>query len=136
MKNTKHIPRIIIFLFLLVHVPLRAVPDPLELQQVAEKIRQSVLGDRTNPAVAIERAVWDIADGMSVDGLKSLFPEKCRDFHVNGSFKVPGVYIVCTRFTYACFSFLCVFLQLINILRSKGLFYFRKARIPRRFCGS
>ena len=109
MKNTKHIPRIIVFLFLLVHVPLRAVPDLSKIQQVAEEILQSILERmQVLSPEEVKCAIWDLADGISKNDLKQFFPEECSDFKTKGSFR-EEMNVVQTWFTYADFSFSCVF---------------------------
>ena len=108
----KHFPQITaILLLLLVHIPLHATPDPCEFQQVAEEICQSVLERSIQMSSdEIKWAIWDIADGISMDGLKQFFPKECRDFKVKGFFrKRIGMNVVQTWFTYAGFSFSCVF---------------------------
>ena len=122
----KNIPQIVVFLLLLTHVSLRAVPDPLELQQVAEEIRQSVLERIQILSIGeVERAVWDIADGISADDLKQFFPKGCRNFKAKGSFtECNEMNVVRTWFTYADFSFLCVFWATFSTssLKRIGLF--------------
>lgn len=129
--NMKNIKR---FLYIATALCLRSpfiygTPEPYELQQAAEKIRQSVLGDCTDPTAEIERAMWDMPDGISANGLKLFFPEECRDFRIMGSFRYDA-YIVRTRFTYVSFPFLCVFIATFNTPSlKKELFCFRTMRL-------
>jgi hypothetical protein len=121
-------------MLLLTHVPLRAVPDPLELQKVAEEIRQSVSRRIESPGnEETKLAIWDIADALPADSLKQFFPKGCRIFKAKGSFtEYDGVNVVRTWFTYADCHFLCVFLSTFSNPSPKKIVLFEDSATDER----